>query len=165
MTTFDMLALAVMAICIMVSLMRGVINEIVALAAWVLSFLAARLFAVWFAEAFLTSIQPHALAVAVGFILVFAASWLAQYLLRSLLTSAMEALGLGSVNRLLGGVFGAAKGVLIVTLVVVVCSFTDLPKTRDWRQSVSAPYFEMVASVAVPYLSEQMAEHLKSPAL
>ncbi|KPN70720.1 CvpA family protein [Neisseria sp. 83E34] len=163
MATFDILAALVVFICIIISMMRGVIAEIAALMTWIVSFIAARMFGQDFAEAFLTSIQPHALSVAVGFILVFAAAWLVMYLLRSLLTSMAGSLGLGSVNRLLGGVFGALKGVLIITFVVLVCSFTDLPKTNDWRSSVSAPYFETLASTALPALSDYMTEKLKNP--
>ena len=40
----------------------------------------------------------------------------------------MSAVGLGSINRLLGGIFGAVKGVILVTLAVMVFSHTDLPK-------------------------------------
>ena len=165
MTIFDMSALAVILICVLVSMMRGAVAEITSLASWVVSFMAARLFAEAFADAFLTSLQPRAVSVAAGFILVFAAAWLVQYLLRSLLSSALAAMGLGSLNRMLGGVFGAVKGILIMTLVVLVCSFTDLPKTQDWRESVSAIYFETLASVAVPYLAGQVTERLDSPLL
>ena len=74
MTIFDMAALAVILICVVVSMTRGVIAEIASLASWIISFMAARLFAEAFADAFLTSLQPRALSVAAGFILVFAAA-------------------------------------------------------------------------------------------
>lgn len=163
MTTFDILAAVVVLLCIVISMMRGVIAEVASLFTWIGSFIAARMFGAQFAEAFLTSIQPHALSVAVGFVLVFVAAWLVLYLLRAVLTGAAGSLGLGSVNRLLGGVFGALKGVLIVTFAVLVCSFTDLPKTEDWRRSVSAPYFETLAAAALPALSGYMTDKLKNP--
>ena len=62
------------------------------------------------------SVEPHALAVAMGFAAVFFLAWLLQKLARSLLSSLVSAVGLGSINRLLGGVFGAVKGVILVTL-------------------------------------------------
>ena len=66
---------------------------------------------------------------------------------------------------LLGAVFGAAKGVLIITLAVLVCSFTDLPQTPDWRQSFSAVYFEALAQLAVPYLPPVVADQVQYPTL
>ncbi|RGB15798.1 hypothetical protein CGC62_05270 [Neisseria meningitidis] len=44
-------------------------------------------------------------------------------------------------NRILGGVFGALKGILIITLLVMLASKTDLPDTEEWRQSYTLPFF------------------------
>lgn len=165
MAMFDILALSVIAICVVISMMRGVIAEVTSLLMWVVAFLAAKMFAAPFTDFALTSVQPHAFAVVLGFILVFVAAWLVQHFLRSLLTAAVSAVGLGSINRMLGGVFGAAKGILVVTLAVLVCSFTDLPKTPDWQQSFSAVYFEALARLAVPYLPPFVAEQVQYPTL
>ena len=72
-------------------------------------------------------------------------------------------MGLGGVNRVLGGVFGAAKGVLLVTLAVLVCAFTDLPKTPEWQQAQTAFVFEQLAELTVPYLPPFVAEQVKYP--
>jgi membrane protein required for colicin V production len=165
MAMFDMLALGVVFICIVLSMMRGVIAELLGLLTWIVALLVAKIFAVSFAQFALTSIQPEAFSVVVGFVLLFVAAWLAQYFLRSLLTNAVSAVGLGSINRLFGGLFGAAKGIIIVTIAVLVCAFTDLPKTDGWRTALSAPYFEALAIVAVPYLPPVMADQIKYPTL
>ena len=165
MAMFDMLALGVVFICIVLSMMRGVIAELLGLLTWIVALLVAKIFAVSFAQFALTSIQPEAFSVVVGFVLLFVAAWLAQYFLRSLLTNAVSAVGLGSINRLFGGLFGAAKGIIIVTISVLVCAFTDLPKTDGWRTALSAPYFEALAIVAVPYLPPVMADQIKYPTL
>ena len=165
MAMFDMLALGVVFICIVLSMMRGVIAELLGLLTWIVALLVAKIFAVTFAQFALTSIQPEAFSVVVGFVLLFVAAWLAQYFLRSLLTNAVSAVGLGSINRLVGGLFGAAKGIIIVTIAVLVCAFTDLPKTDGWRTALSAPYFEALAIVAVPYLPPVMADQIKYPTL
>ena len=165
MAMFDMLALGVVFICIVLSMMRGVIAELLGLLTWIVALLVAKIFAVSFAQVALTSIQPEAFSVVVGFVLLFVAAWLAQYFLRSLLTNAVSAVGLGSINRLFGGLFGAAKGIIIVTIAVLVCAFTDLPKTDGWRTALSAPYFEALAIVAVPYLPPVMADQIKYPTL
>ena len=139
----DLLAAAVIVICIIISLTRGIIAEAGAMVAWVVSFIAARTLAVPFADVVFKSVgEPHSLAVAMGFAAVFFLAWLLQKLARSLLSSLMSAVGLGSINRLLGGVFGAVKGVILVTLAVMVFSHTDLPKTEEWQSSHTIPYFE-----------------------
>lgn len=147
------MAFTVIAACVLMSLMRGAIAEISSLMTWIAAFFIAKWFAVPFAAIAFKSFEPQALGVALAFILLFAAAWLAQRFLRSLLTSGASAIGLGGVNRMLGGVFGAIKGVLLVTLAVMVCSYTDLPQTEDWQASRSIPYFETLArDVVMPYL-------------
>ncbi|WP_373741462.1 CvpA family protein [Neisseria sp.] len=152
MAWFDIFAFGVTVACIVISMTRGVIVEVVALVTWIASFIAARMFAEPVSEIAFKTMQPRMLATALSFVLVFAASLLVLRLLRSLLTSAVSSVGLGGVNRILGGMFGALKGVLIVTVAVLACSFTDLPESDGWRKSVSAPFFETLADAAVPYL-------------
>ena len=155
----DMLAFAVIAACIVISMMRGVIAEVSSLITWIVAFLAAKWFALPFAEVAFASVEPKPLGVALAFVMVFFAAWLLQRLLRSMLTSAVSAIGLGSINRILGGVFGATKGVLLVTLAVMVCSFTDLPASESWQESYSIPYFQTLAQMAMPYLPYGSAHH------
>ncbi len=164
MALFDMLALGVIALSAVISAMRGVIHEVASLFTWIVAFVAAKMFARPFAEAALTAIEPPALATVAGFVLVFAAAWVAQGLLRSALSAGVSAVGLGGVNRLFGAAFGVLKGVLLVTLAVLVCAFTDLPQSEDWKNAVSAPYFEGLAGFAVPYLPDYLAEQVRYPA-
>ena len=62
----DILAFGVIAACIVMSMIRGVIAEAGSLFAWVISFLLAKTFAVPFSEVAFKSIQPHALGVAIS---------------------------------------------------------------------------------------------------
>lgn len=163
MTLFDYLAIGVIVLSIIVSMIRGVISEVASLFTWVIAFFAAKLFAIPLADIAFQSVQPHALAVAGSFILIFLVVWLGQHFLRTLLTSLIAAIGLGGINRMLGGVFGAVKGLALVTLAVLVCAFTDLPRTPEWQHSFTAPFFETLASFAVPYLPEYLADKIQYP--
>lgn len=137
----DLLVSAIIAACIVLSAMRGVIAEAGSMVAWVVSFFFAKLFAASFAEIAFTSFQSRLFALALSFISLFILAYLIQKILRSLLTQAVSSVGLGFANRILGGVFGALKGVLIVTLLIMLASKTDLPDTEEWRQSYTLPFF------------------------
>ena len=160
MTLFDYLALLVIAAFTLISLFRGVVAELVGLVSWLGSLLTAKLLAPLVGDWLSGSLKPHALAVVVAFIGVFLLARLLFRLLQTLLTSSAGAAGLGGANRLLGGVFGAVKGVLAVTLVVLACAFTDLPKSEEWRHSQTAFVFEGLAQLAVPYLPPFMADRV-----
>ncbi|MCS4532995.1 CvpA family protein [Neisseria montereyensis] len=163
MAMFDILAFGLILISVIISMMRGMIAEITSLLIWIVAFIVAKLYAVPFAEMAFSTVEPQAFGVAIAFIVLFIASWLVQHLLRSLLTSAVKAVGLGGINRLLGGIVGALKGIILVTLVVIVCLFTDLPQSEGWQQSFSAVYFEALARVAVPYLSSVLTDQIHYP--
>ncbi len=163
MTLFDIFTLCVIGLSVALSVMRGVVAEVISLFTWIASIIAAKVLAQPIGETFLTSIQPPALAAVAGFILTFAAVWLLMLLLRTVLTSGVEALGLGGVNRFLGGIFGFLRGCVVMTLVVLVCSFTDMPQSQDWKNSYGAAFFEGAASVAVPYLPDYLAKKVRYP--
>lgn len=160
MTLFDLLALGFISISAIVSMMRGMVAEVVSMIGWLLALVVAKVMAVPFAQSVLTGIQPAPLAVVVAFVLLFVVVWVVLYFVRSLLSGMVSAMGLGGVNRVLGGVLGAIKGVVLVTLAVLVCAFTDLPKTPQWQQAQTAFVFEALAQLTVPYLPPFVAEQV-----
>ena len=56
-----------------------------------------------------------------------------------ILSRAARAIGLGFLDRLLGAVFGLARGLLIVLLLVLICGVTTLPRNDWWQNAVLAP--------------------------
>ena len=150
----DLLVSAVIAACIVLSAMRGVIAEAGSMVAWVVAFFFAKLFAASFAEIAFASFQPRLFALALSFISLFILACLIQKILRSLLTQAVSSVGLGFANRILGGVFGALKGVLIVTLLVMLASKTDLPDTEEWRQSYTVPFFVSLSETVLNHADD-----------
>ena len=53
--------------------------------------------------------------------------------------------GLSGTDRVLGMVFGAARGVLIVGIVVMIFRMLDLDRDEWWSRSTVIPYGEPVA--------------------
>ena len=161
MTVFDYAVLGVLACSVMLGLWRGVVSEILALAAWVVAFLAARvageevanLLTRWIGEPVLRMAVGYA-TVVVGVLLVFA---LARLLLRLLLKAA----GLGVLDRMLGGAFGVVRGMLIVLLAVMVAGLTPLPKAEWWREARLAPPLETMVLATRPWLPADAARRIR----
>lgn len=151
----DLLVSAVIAACIVLSAMRGVIAEAGSMVAWVVAFFFAKLFAASFAEIAFASFQPRLFALALSFISLFILACLIQKILRSLLTQAVSSVGLGFANRILGGVFGALKGILIVTLLVMLASKTNLPDTEEWQQSYTIPFFVSLSETVLNHADDR----------
>lgn len=154
MTLFDWLAAGIIAACVLTSMWRGFVSELLNLSGWFIAFICARLFAEAFADVAFASMQPRAMAYVCGFIAVFLLTRLAIHFLRTLLNIIIDSTALSGINRIFGALLGGIKGVLFVTLAVLAASLTDLPQHPEWQHAVSAPYFQQLADLALPYLPE-----------
>ncbi len=157
-TAFDWAALGVIAASMILSAMRGLVGEIVAFTGWIVALLVARVFAVGVADGLLPQMQPRSLAVVCGFVSVYVVARITLALLSRLLEGVLKTAHLSGVNRFLGALLGAIKGVLVMAIAVFLLSFSELPKTQAWRDALSAPFFEQLVLAAKQYLPSFIAE-------
>ena len=160
MSLYDLIIIGILLLSTGAALMRGVVTELASLAAWILAFWGAKILSPVVAPIALATVEPAALRNTVAFILLFFLLLAAQYFLRTLLTELIKAIGLNGVNKLLGGAFGFARGILIVTVMIVICSLTSLPQEPEWQQSVTIPLFKSIALMGAPYMLEADADVL-----
>lgn len=162
MTLFDYVVVGVLLISVAIGAWRGVIGEILALAAWVLAFLAAKmwgqetgqaLYAQVFADSIIRTVAGWATMVVIVLIILAIVRWA----LRSLL----NALGMGVTDRILGVFFGLFRGVLIVFLAVALGGLTPLPKQEWWSQARLAPPFETVVLASRPWLPGELSKRIR----
>ena len=129
MTVFDYVVLFIVAVSLVLGMWRGVVGEIIALVAWVLAFFAAWWWGSLLAPGF-TSIADPVLRQVAAWVAIFVAVLVVMALLRLAVRSLIKALGMTLTDRLLGTVFGAARGLLIVLALVAVGGMTALPKEQ-----------------------------------
>lgn len=161
MTAFDYAVLAVVAASVLLGLWRGVVSEILALVAWVAAFLAARAEAAEVANWLAAQIADPALRLAAAYVLVVLAVLAVFSLLRLVLKLLLRAVGLGLLDRLLGGAFGALRGVLVVLVAILVAGMTPLPKMEWWREATLSPPLETAVLAARPWLPADAAKRIR----
>ncbi len=161
MTEFDYAVLAIIAASVLVGLWRGVVSEVLALAAWVAAFFVARAEALEVAGWLGARIADPGLRLAAAYVLVFAAVLLVFALARVLISMMLKAVGLGLLDRLLGGAFGVLRGILVVLFAVMVAGMTPLPKADWWRGAVLAPPLETAVIAAKPWLPADAAKRIR----
>lgn len=161
MTGFDYAVLGVLTVSSLLGLWRGVVSEVLALVAWVAAFLAAREWAGWAGGNLAGLVAEPALRYAAGFVAVMAGVLVLFALGRWLLSLLLKAVGLGPLDRLLGAMFGLARGALIVLAVVLVAGMTSLPKLRWWQEARLAPPLETAAIAAKPWLPADIAKRIR----
>lgn len=161
MTLFDYFVLAVLAVSLLVGVTRGVVSEILALVAWVAAFIAARLWAVPAGNLLLADLPDPMWRQLAGFVGVFVAVLMGFALLRWLTTLLLKAAGLRPLDRMLGALFGVARGVLVMLALVMLAGLTPLPQQQWWRQAMFAPPLETGVLAVKPWLPPELAKRIQ----
>ena len=161
MSAFDYAVLAVIAVSVLVGLWRGLVSEILALAAWVVAFLTARAWASDVAAWLSRQIADPGIRLAAAYVLVFVGVLLVFAIARMLVWLMLKAVGLGLLDRLLGAAFGVLRGVFTVWMAVLVAGMTPLPRTSWWRDAVLAPPLETAVIAARPWLPAEAAKRIR----
>ncbi|MDO4434624.1 MAG: CvpA family protein [Alysiella sp.] len=159
-TTFDYLAIGTILICLALSATRGLMRELLDFTGWVVALICARMFASSVADAFLINMKPRELAVVCGFVLVYILVRIGVALIQRSLDFAIKTTKLSSLNRFLGALLGVVKGILIVSIAVLFCSFSSLPENEAWKNAQTAPFFESLAAFSIPYLPDFLKKQI-----
>lgn len=161
MTWLDYAALALLAASILWGVWRGLVREVISVAAWVLAFLAANLFAGPLGEQLPKALPTPEIRVLVAFIAVFVATLAVGTLFGLLLSRLAKVAGLGGLDRALGGVFGLARALVILLAFALLAGLTALPRQPVWRNSVCGGPLAQAALALRPWLPRTFAGRLR----
>jgi membrane protein required for colicin V production len=159
-TTVDWVLLAVLGVSMVIGALRGFLHEVLSLLSWV----AALVLAQWFAAAMGAQLPIAAdnlsMQYLAGFGVVFVLTLMVSGVLISLLKKLLSAVGLRPVDRILGAVFGLARGGLLLTALVLLLSRTPLHDQAAWRQSIGIGLLAQAVNVVVPWLPDDVRRYL-----
>ncbi|MBQ9260163.1 MAG: CvpA family protein [Neisseriaceae bacterium] len=151
-TLFDIIALIIIAIFAIISVFRGFVGEVVSIARWVLGIALGWAFCPFVGATVFGFMQNRDLANAAAFLLIFCAVFVLMFALNKGLTKLVKFIGLGEINRLLGGIIGTIKGIACVTVAVIPLSHTPLVHHEEWQNALSASTFEYLGKRLLPYI-------------
>ncbi len=161
MTWLDYAVIGVFAVSLALGAWRGLVREVLSILGWIIAFLAANLLAGPLGPAMPQAIPTPELRVAAAYLAVFIGSLIVTSLAGLLLSKIVKAAGLGGLDRLLGAVFGAARGLLIVLAAALLAGLTSAPRQAFWRDSASGPLLAQVGGMLKPLLPQTLAERLR----
>lgn len=160
MTLFDYVVLFVLICSIVISTMRGLIKEILSLISWIIALVVANAFGGTVA-AWLPDMIPGQLT---RMIVAFLALFIGVRLLMALLMKAVDALikasGLSLADRGLGGLFGLARGCVIVMAMVLVCGMTAIPQQAFWKNALLSPVAVSAVQTVMPFLPGSVTQYV-----
>ena len=109
MNTADIIILSVIGLSALLSLMRGLVKEVLSLLAWVVAFWLAFRFCGLLADHLAGVIVQAPARVALAFIAILIGSLIAFGLANALINKLLASSGLGPTDKLLGMIFGALR--------------------------------------------------------
>lgn len=156
----DYVILTIILLSVLVGGLRGFIKEVFALAIWFAAFLVAFQFSAPLADWLTPTVTLPSARTAMAFAGLFIAVLLVGALLTFLVGKLVEKTGLTGTDRLLGAIFGAVRGLVLIVMIILVAGFTPMPRDPWWGASplvqAAIPYAEMAAD----FLPESVNKYL-----
>lgn len=161
MTWLDYAVIAVLAVSVVWGAWRGFVREVISLAGWVIAFLVANLFATPLAKMLPDSMPRPEWHQLVAFVAIFLLALTVTTLTGVLLSKFVQKVGLGGLDRTLGGVFGLARGWLIALAFALLAGLTPLPLQPIWKESFTGPSLARSATYLKAWLPPAFADRLR----
>ncbi len=161
MTIFDYLVLFVLISSVIISTLRGLVKEILSLLGWVVAFVVANAYGAKLAPMLPELLPGESARLIMAFVLLFLGVRILMGLLSLAIGALITATGLSLADRGLGGLFGLARGIVIVLAAVILSGMTSIPQQDFWRNALLSPMAETGARTVKPFLPAALAQHVK----
>jgi membrane protein required for colicin V production len=161
MSWLDYGVIGLMLVSMLWSALRGVVREIISLGGWIIAFLAANLFAGPLSAHLPQAIPGETLRIIAAFLAIFIFALICTALVGMLMSKLVNAVGLGPIDKVLGALFGIARGAILVMVAVLVAGLTSAPSQGWWKESVTGPYLRQAALALKPWLPDSFAQRLR----
>lgn len=160
MTLFDYLVIFVLVCSVVISTLRGLVKEILSLAGWIVAFMIANAYGEMLAGMLPSSIPGPLARLIVAFLALFIGVRILMMLLGMAIEALIRAAGLTVADRGLGGLFGLARGLVLIMAAVLLAGMTALPQQPFWKEALFSPLAETAARTMKPWLPGDFASHV-----
>ncbi len=155
----DIIILGIVLVSAGISLMRGFFKEAISLVTWVAAFWVAVHFSADQARFLESLIETPSLRAAASFGILFLITLILGALINKAMQEVIEFTGFGGMDSLLGMIFGVARGLLIISMLVMLAGMTPLTSDPWWRESALLEHFQLMADWMVLQLPEDLKEY------
>jgi membrane protein required for colicin V production len=158
----DLVLLAVFLLSVLIGLWRGFVFEIVSLMGWLVAFVIANSAGPFLADLIPLGDADGKLRLWAAYILVFVLVLVTCTLLARMLRALIAATPLSFVDRLLGGVFGVARGMLILVVVGTLVMLSPYANSTTWKTSHGALWLGLALEGLKPVLPQSLNVHINT---
>ena len=161
MNGLDYLILGVVLVSALIGVVRGFIRETFSLVAWIASLWIAFSFVQPASTLLADHIQQPALRVGAAFAALFVCSLLILTIVSFLIHRMLPVSGIKGTDRILGGIFGVVRALVIIAGLMLVARMANLPSEPWWQASLLARHFDPLVAMLFDVLPADIARHLQ----
>lgn len=140
--TADYFIIGIVGFSAVVSLARGFVREALSLAVWIVSIYVAMRYAGQFSDLAKPYIHTPSLQFIATAVVILILMLIIGTLIVQVIVKLVEKTGLSGLDRVLGIVFGLARGILLVGVLLLALRLTPFPQDAWWKESMLIPQFE-----------------------
>ncbi|MDH3388143.1 MAG: CvpA family protein [Gammaproteobacteria bacterium] len=145
MSWLDLVIIAVIALSALISLIRGFVKESISLVTWIVAGVLAFRYFTPMSELLEPYVSAPTIRDIAAFAILFVSTLIIGAIVNWIMSQLVSKTGLSGTDKALGVVFGGARGVLIVTMIVLLASLTPMPEAGWWRDSATVGFFQQLA--------------------
>ena len=156
----DYAIITIIGVSVLVSFVRGFIKEALSLGNWVIALWAAITFSKPLSSVFDNYISTPQLSFIAAFSTLFFSSLFLGGMLSYLLSTLIRKTGLGGTDRVIGLAFGIVRGVLVISVMLLIASLTSMPNQPWWTDSTLIPQFSPISQWLLELFPENLLDNL-----
>ncbi|MDH5191027.1 MAG: CvpA family protein [Gammaproteobacteria bacterium] len=160
MVWIDYAIIGIIIISAIISLFRGFAKEALSLAVWILAIWVALTFSNHVAALMQDLISIPSVRITVAFSILFVATIILGSIINYFVGKLVTKSGLTGTDRMLGALFGIARGGVIVVIIVLLAGMTALPRDNWWKQSLLLPYAQQSALFVRGFLPDSVSKNI-----
>ena len=138
----------------LIGLFRGFVKEAFSLGTWIASIFIAIRFSQAFSAYLIDYIEMPSVRIAAAFILLLLLTLILGAMLSYLVSQIVDKTGLSGTDRFVGFIFGITRGMVVISVLVLLAGLTPLPQDPWWVESVLIGPFQDLSE----WLREQIPE-------
>ena len=140
----DFIIIGIICISAFIGLFRGLVKEAFSLGTWLVSIWIAINFSQEFSVYFVDYIDVASARIAVAFVCLLILTLILGGMLSFLMSQVINMTGLTGTDRFAGFLFGIARGVVVMSVLVLLAGLTPLPNDPWWVESaLIGPFQEL----------------------
>lgn len=157
----DYAIIVIIILSVGISFIRGFVREILSILGWIIVFWVSIVYFDSFANLLTPFIKSQTSRQVISFVFLFISILVIVLLLNYLISKMLLTRRFDGTDRILGVFFGLIRGILLISVLLLLASLTNVTQSQWWNDSVTIPKFDPIVEWLKSLLPEDIDQTMK----